>query len=113
MNEAYCMDCMSYMATLPDKEFDLAIVDPPYGIGNFVQTSGNVRGEAVKWNDFTPTQDYFLELKRVSKEQIIWGARKISFYDNRRRIELNAERRLKAYAKNKAGTVSAGRTDRP
>lgn len=41
------------------------------------------------------------------------GAGKISFYDNRRRIELNAERRLKAYAKNKAGTVSTGRTDRP
>lgn len=74
MNVAYNTDCMEYMKTLPDKAFELAIVDPPYGIGNFVQTSGNVRGEAVKWNDFTPTQDYFLELKRVSKEQIIWGA---------------------------------------
>lgn len=67
-------DCMEIMATLPDKAFELAIVDPPYGIGNFVQTSGNVRGEAVKWNDHTPASDYFAELRRVSKEQIIWGA---------------------------------------
>ena len=74
MNEAYLIDCMAYMKTLPDKYFELSIVDPPYGIGNFVQTSGNVRGEAVKWNDHTPTSDYFAELRRVSKEQIIWGA---------------------------------------
>ena len=74
MNEAYNMDCMEYMATLPDKAFELCICDPPYGIGNFVQTSGNVRGEAVKWNNNIPPDNYFSELKRVSKEQIIWGA---------------------------------------
>ena len=70
----YLGDCMAYMATLRDKVFDLAIVDPPYGIGNFVQTTGNVRGDAVTWNDSIPTELYFAELKRVSKEQIIWGA---------------------------------------
>lgn len=68
------MDCMDYMRDLPDNAFDLAIVDPPYGIGNWVQTSGNVRGDAVKWNNSIPSQEYFLELRRVSREQIIWGA---------------------------------------
>ena len=70
----YNLDCMEYMKTLPDKAFDLAIVDPPYGIGNFVQTSGNVRGAAVTWNDSIPPQGYFDELERVSVERIIWGA---------------------------------------
>lgn len=68
------IDCMEYMKQLPDKYFDLAVVDPPYGIGNWVQTSGNVRGAAVTWNDQIPSPEYFSELERVSKERIIWGA---------------------------------------
>jgi len=68
------VDCMEYMQGLPDKCFDLAICDPPYGIGNWVQTSGNIRGAAVTWNDSIPSKEYFYELERVSKERIIWGA---------------------------------------
>ena len=68
------VDCMEFMRTVPDKAFDLAVCDPPYGIGNWVQTSGNVRGAAVTWNDHIPDQEYFFELNRVSKERIIWGA---------------------------------------
>lgn len=70
-------DCMEYMATLKDNEFDLAVVDPPFGIGNFVQQStsdGNSRGKKVTWNDSTPPPKYFQELRRVSKHQIIFGA---------------------------------------
>ena len=74
MIEYYNEDCMEGMKRYKDKHFDLAIVDPPYGIGNFVQTSGNIRGEAVTWNDSIPTKEYFVELERVSKERIIWGA---------------------------------------
>ena len=72
MNEAYLMDCMEYMATLPDKAFELAIVDPPYGIGI---SSNPVRQAHTKkdWDDSTPKQTYFSELMRVSKDQIIWG----------------------------------------
>jgi site-specific DNA-methyltransferase (adenine-specific) len=69
-------DCMEYMATLPDKAFDLAIVDPPYGIGKrILGTWGKKTGmnEAVKW-DKAPGEDYFSELFRVSRDQIIWGA---------------------------------------
>ena len=67
-------DCIEALAKMQDNEFDLAIVDPPFGIGNFVQTGGNVRGDKVEWNDSIPQQDYFSELRRVSKHRIIFGA---------------------------------------
>lgn len=109
INKANLMntDCMKYMAGLPDKYFDLAIVDPPYGINapsmnmgqNLSRNDGFNRGEstAVKarkgrlnsgggklknrllntsdigWDDAVPTKEYFIELFRVSKNQIIWG----------------------------------------
>ena len=132
MSEAYCMDCMEYMKTLPDNAFDLAVVDPPYGdaksnggvnIGNASaegstntgcnqkmvnrggvawqaeipprfttsgRTSGSRTGHGVSrtgggwakkldstkkiiaW-DTAPGEDYFQELFRVSRNQIIWG----------------------------------------
>ena len=64
------------MKEYPDKHFDLAIVDPPYGIGNWVQVTGDLRRDvkAVDWNDSIPNKEYFDELKIVSKERIIWGA---------------------------------------
>jgi site-specific DNA-methyltransferase (adenine-specific) len=65
---------MEALAKMRDNQFDLAIVDPPFGIGNFVQTGGNVRGDKVEWNDSIPKQDYFSELRRVSKHRIIFGA---------------------------------------
>ena len=65
-------DCMEYMATLPDKAFDLAIVDPPYGIGGNKNTTGNHK--KINWDDNVPTDEYFDELRRVSNMQIIWGA---------------------------------------
>ena len=74
MIELHNMDCMELMQRYPDNYFDLAIVDPPYGIGNFVQISGNKRGKKVTWNNDIPPEEYFLELKRVSKNRIIWGA---------------------------------------
>jgi len=73
-------DCMEYMATLPDKAFDLAIVDPPYGIGKDgqIKTTGGNGGRKVHefkgWDSSPPSAEYFAELYRVSKNQIIWGA---------------------------------------
>jgi site-specific DNA-methyltransferase (adenine-specific) len=66
------MDCLEYMRGLPDKAFDLAIVDPPYGIGI---SSNPVRQSHAKkdWDNQIPSAEYFKELKRVSKNQIIWG----------------------------------------
>jgi len=79
-------DCMDYMRELPDKAFDLAIVDPPYGI-NVNVSMGRRKGQKhsgyhkFAGNDSAaPSPDYFAELSRVSKEQIIWGAN--HFIDN-------------------------------
>ena len=69
-------DCMEYMATLPDKAFDLAIVDPPYGIG---MDGGNVGYKGANnlakknWDNCTPNELYFKELFRVSQNQVIFG----------------------------------------
>ena len=76
------IDCMSYMATLPDKAFELAIVDPPYGIGDFNQKASRKIHKEIKWNEDAPTEAYFLELHRVSKNQIIWGANYYAKYIN-------------------------------
>jgi len=78
-------DCMEYMATLPDKAFDLAIVDPPYGIGagkkSFQSGTRKSHNHANKnWDASIPTDDYWAELLRVSKNQIIWGA---NYYANK------------------------------
>ena len=75
MNVAYNVDCMEYMRTLPDKAFDLAVVDPPYGIS--ITDSGRLKKynkNKERWDDKTPPKEYFQQLFRVSKNQIIWGA---------------------------------------
>ena len=79
MIELINIDCMEYMRTLPDKAFDLAIVDPPYGIdvanANYgARKTKNKSCDGKNWDSARPTEDYFKEVKRVSKEQIIWGA---------------------------------------
>jgi site-specific DNA-methyltransferase (adenine-specific) len=73
------MDCMELLKQTPDKYYNLSIVDPPYGIGHSM-LSGASRGskfdrykDNVSW-DLAPNQEYFDELFRVSKNQIIWGA---------------------------------------
>lgn len=68
-------DCMTYMATVPDKYFDLAIVDPPYGIGEYWMKSKKTYNYGHhNWNDNMPDGEYFQQLFRISKNQIIWGA---------------------------------------
>lgn len=96
----YNIDCMEYMKSIPDKFFDLAIVDPPYGInapnmkmgettgyestatklkkGRLNQGAGKLKNRAlqmmpIEWDNAIPPQEYFDELFRVSKNQIIWG----------------------------------------
>ena len=73
------IDCMEYMATLPDKSFDLAIVDPPYGIGvnrNMGRRAGNKTSnyKPAVWDVEPPSFKYFACLQAISKNQIIWGA---------------------------------------
>lgn len=72
-------DNMLLMSRYPDNYFDLAIVDPPYGIsvnmnaGRKKDTKSKKR-TVKQWDNETPTKEYFTELMRVSKNQIIWGA---------------------------------------
>ena len=66
------VDCMEYMAALPDKAFDLAIVDPPYGIGISANPVRQLHQKKV-WDAAIPSSIYFDELRRISKNQIIWG----------------------------------------
>jgi len=74
------IDCMEYMATLPDKAFDLAIVDPPYGIDWMAQIENpNINKnwkqyESKPWDKSPPPPEYFSELHRVCINQVIWGA---------------------------------------
>ena len=81
ISEVYNMDCVAGMREYPDKYFDLAIVDPPYGIGISGQKekkqgkkSDRKYHEEKNWDLSIPEKEYFLELFRVSKNQIIWGA---------------------------------------
>jgi site-specific DNA-methyltransferase (adenine-specific) len=70
-------DNMQLMARYPDNYFDLAIVDPPYGLERFKKGGSHVNkygSENGQWNNEKPTKEYFKELFRVSKNQIIWGA---------------------------------------
>lgn len=67
------VDCMEYMRGLEDNAFDLAIVDPPYGIG-ISSNSIRQQHEKKEWDNAIPKEEYFSELKRVSCNQIIWGA---------------------------------------
>lgn len=78
----YNMDCMEGMKQFPDKYFDLAVVDPPYGIGES-GSKNHTRGCLAQSKDYKsfygddlkpPKQDYFKELLRVSKNQIVFGA---------------------------------------
>jgi site-specific DNA-methyltransferase (adenine-specific) len=77
-------DCMEIMAQYPDKHFDLAVVDPPYGIdlanmnmgvgtGKKCSKIANRKWKAKDWDTETPSSLYFNELVRISKNQIIWG----------------------------------------
>ena len=100
ISEVYCMDCMKYMQSIPDKYFDLAVVDPPYGINATHFNNGSRKGHEssstrlrksrlnngtgklknfalqrmeLTWDNSIPSNEYFQELFRVSCNQIIWG----------------------------------------
>jgi len=81
MTQVFNRDCMEAMKEFPDKFFELAIVDPPYGIGlkgeNPIKNPSDKKNHKhkidVDWDSAIPNPEYFHELRRVSKNQIIWG----------------------------------------
>ena len=83
-SHVYQMDCMELMRQTPDKYYDLGVVDPPYGLGMetvSIPSEKNTNSQqkfykdlkSKRWDDNTPNKEYFDELKRVSKNQIVWG----------------------------------------
>ena len=79
MNKVHLCDCMEFMKTVPDKYYQLSIVDPPYGIKvnhNMGRRAGDISSDykKVEWDDEPPTKEYFKELFRISQNQIVWGA---------------------------------------
>ena len=91
-NKKYILgDCMTYLKEYKDNHFDLAIVDPPYGIGESKKKRKNQKTNKWKnpktkkhntkdWDKEKPTKEYFKELFRVSKNQIIWGGNYFTKY---------------------------------
>jgi len=71
--ELHNQDCLPFMKQCEDKQFDLAIVDPPYGIDVGVRVFSNAKKGTYNWDKETPSKEYFDELKRISKNQIVWG----------------------------------------
>jgi len=76
-SEVYLEDCVTALKRFNDNHFDLAIVDPPYGIGaSEMQMGNNAKKKWSKgknWDNETPTTEYWEQLFRVSKNQIVWG----------------------------------------
>jgi len=82
-SETFLEDCITGMKRYPDKYFQLAITDPPYGInaGNMTMGSGKHKFKKGKdWDNAIPTPEYFNELFRVSENQIIWGGNYFTEY---------------------------------
>ncbi len=80
-NNIYCVDCMKVLKLIPDKSIDLCIVDPPYGIG--ISNTGGIgtqkKLQIKDWDNNIPSLEYFNELKRISKNQIIFG---VNYFNN-------------------------------
>ena len=83
INEVHLMDCLEGMKQWPDKHFDLAVVDPDFGLGDKISSGGTWAAKYKKGDGNLggkPTAEYFEQLFRVSKNQLIWGGN--YFIDN-------------------------------
>jgi len=111
----YNADNMAMMKTFKDKEFDLAIVDPPYGIERFKKPSGTTRfkssklmqEEGLTW-DNKPTVDYWNELFRISKNQIVWGANNFTMPPSEYFLIWNKKQTVDNFASAEYAWVSMG-----
>ena len=85
ISEVHNIDCVEYMKMLPDKFFNLAIIDPPYGIkrlhsGGMPKSSGFKKWDRKDWDNETPKTKYWEQLFRVSINQIVWGGNYFTDY---------------------------------
>ena len=116
--QAFNIDCMEFMKDKPDNYYDLAIVDPPYGIERFKQCSEKdlltksvhakrfQKMEGV--NDEKPTREYWTELFRVSQNQIVWGANNFELPTSEYFLCWNKEQAMPNFATLEYAWVSMG-----
>lgn len=85
--QLYQGDCLEILPTLG--KVDAVITDPPFGVGNFVQTTGRImgrgvnRGQEVKWNDKPPPPEFFRIIKEKSRHRIVWGANFFNSFEDK------------------------------
>jgi site-specific DNA-methyltransferase (adenine-specific) len=88
-SEVHLIDCMEFLRSVPDKAYSLAVVDPPYGLQIDGQKLSNTNKnpkhnrkshEFKGWDNSIPSAEYFIELFRVSQNQIIWGGNYFTEY---------------------------------
>lgn len=83
----YLGDCVEIIPTLPS--VDLVLTDPPFGVGNFVQTTGRIigrgesRGKEVAWNETPPPPEFFTLIRAKSRHRIVWGANFFNCFEDR------------------------------
>lgn len=102
----YCGDCLDILPHLG--KVDAVVTDPPFGIGNFVQTGGNVRGEAVEWNDAPPAPAVFEVLRSMSKHRIIWGANYFNCFEGAGALVWIKNQPMPNFSKAEIASVSWG-----
>jgi len=112
-------DCMAFMAEIPDNHYDLAIVDPPYGIGRFKICKPNNNSDTKdvfankflkndSFNNNKPTKEYWNELFRISKNQIIWGANNFTLPESEYFIIWDKKQMMPNFARCEYAWVSMG-----
>jgi|TARA_R110002072_G_scaffold15680_4_gene62243 DNA modification methylase len=102
----YLGDCLEIMPLI-DK-VDAVVTDPPFGVGNFIQSTGNKRGQAVTWNECVPSQKYFLQINRLSKHRVIWGANYMNCFEGKGALVWIKNQPMPDFSKAEIASVSWG-----
>ena len=103
----YLGDCLEILPHLP--KVDAVLTDPPFGIGNFVQTAGNIRGAAVLWNDAPPAQEVFNLIYSVSHHRVIWGAEHFNCFEGHGALIWDKNQPMEDFSKAEIASKSWGK----
>jgi 16S rRNA G966 N2-methylase RsmD len=88
---------------------DLILTDPPFGVGNFVQVTGNVRGGEVKWNESPPSAEVFSLMKQKSLHRIIWGAEHFNCFEGHGALIWDKNQPMEDFSKAEIASKSWGK----
>jgi site-specific DNA-methyltransferase (adenine-specific) len=106
----YLGDCLEVMRSFPSCfRVNAVLTDPPFGVGNFVQTSGNVRGLPVTWNDAPPPSEFFEVIKKISEHRIIWGAEHFNCFEGHGALIWDKNQPMEDFSKAEIASKSWGK----